>query len=109
MKFSDTAENMAVGVVTSFRDVQRHDHSAKGWLGNGAHGWCLFKDGDAAHGGDWKGGSYGQFAVSEGGVVTVIVDADAGTISFEVGVGPYPIVTFQYSSTALHQVSDHIR
>ena len=30
-------------------------------------------------------------------------------VSSEVGLGLYPIVTLQYSSTALYQVSDHIQ
>ena len=76
-------ENCAVGVVKSFADVSRHSHTSKGWLGNGPHGWCLFKDGDAAHNGSWKGGSYSQYSVGEGGTVRVIVDADKRSVSFE--------------------------
>ena len=56
----------------------------QGWLGNGPSGWCLFKDGDAAHGCSWKGGSYGDFAIVEGSEVSVIFNADSRTVSFEV-------------------------
>eukprot|EP01052_Picozoa_sp_SAG31_P007270 SAG31_NODE_345_length_17358_cov_61.906889_2_plen_2171_part_00 len=77
-------ENMAVGVVTSFEAVCKHTHTSKGWLGNGPSGWCLFKDGDAAHGGSWKGGNYGDYAVSERSEVSITFNADQRTISFEV-------------------------
>ena len=77
-------ENMAIGVVKSFADVCAHScHTSKGWIGNGPHGWCLFKDGDAAHDGSWRGGSYSQYSVAENNTVQVIVDADKRTVSFE--------------------------
>jgi hypothetical protein len=34
---------------------------------------------------------------------------DAAALDTGVGLGLYPIVTFQYSSTTLYQVSYHIR
>jgi hypothetical protein len=84
LRATSAPENMAVGVVSSFADVVTHSHTSKGWLGNGPHGWCLFKDGDAAHGGSWKGGSYGEFAIGERAEIHVIVNADRRTVSFEV-------------------------
>ena len=75
-------ENCGVGVIKSFSAVCEHGRGSKAWIGNGANGWCLFKDGDSAHGGTWKGGNYSQYSVRDGGLIGVTFDADHRTISF---------------------------
>eukprot|EP01050_Picozoa_sp_SAG11_P051716 SAG11_NODE_29557_length_309_cov_1.438095_1_plen_80_part_10 len=45
---------------------------------------CLFKDGDAANNGSWKGGSYSQYQIEDNTLVAVTFDAEAHSISFTV-------------------------
>ena len=75
-------ENCGIGVVQSFSAVCEHARGSKAWIGNGNAGWCLFKDGDSAHDGAWKGGNYSQYGIRDGGLVGVTFDADEHTISF---------------------------
>ena len=69
-------------MVKSFSAVCEHSRGSKAWLGNGPHGWCLFKDGDSAHDGSWKSGNYSQYLIRDGGLIGVTFDADKRTISF---------------------------
>jgi hypothetical protein len=57
---------------------------------------------------NWAGGN--QFARNEGGSISNAYYWKAELASDSLAqVGPYPVVTFQYSSTTLYQVSYHIQ
>lgn len=82
VRMIDAPENCGIGLVTSYEEVLQHSRGSKAWIGNGENGWCIFKDGDAAHGGRWKGGNYQQYSISNGCTVSVIFDADRRNIGF---------------------------
>lgn len=79
-----SSQNYALGLVTSFASACKHNRGSKGFIGNGPSGWCLFKDGDCAHKGSWKGGGYDMFQLTANTPVSVIFDANSKTVSFEV-------------------------
>jgi hypothetical protein len=77
-----TVESMGdcagIGVVTSFANVTSQSNGSKAWIGNGAHGWCLFNDGDCCHSGSWNSGSQ---RFSAGDTVSITIDSDSGNMT----------------------------
>ena len=82
IRMHNVPENCGIGVVKSFEQVKTHSRGSKAWIGNGPNGWCLFKDGDSAHDGSWKGGSYSNYTIGDRTDVGVTFDADKKSVSF---------------------------
>lgn len=82
--FTDCVDMMSVGLCASFDDAKGYEGDCYAWFANGPLGWSLHNDGDSGNGGSWLGGEYSAHRFSNDMPVTVIFNADEGTISFEV-------------------------
>ena len=102
-------ENMGIGICTSMEDLKRHSRQNKAWIGNGGHGWCLFNDGDCAHDGSWKGGSYSDYSYGTGDKIQVLFDAERKSIGWVVNGSKREHVYTGLGSTAYFCISFYKR
>ena len=109
VKIVKRQENMGIGLCKSWDDVNKHAKSNKAWIGNGPNGWCLFNDGDCAHDGSWRGGSYSDYCYGDRDIVHVVFDADEGTVGWNVNGKKREAVYRDVGDTAYFAISFYKR